>query len=329
MKSIRAILASIFILGICIGMVRWFVIYIGYSDTEAFRNASYAQKRIVLAWLIRERPLADVRAYLRVIYPQEAPDAHSVGHLLGEESYRMYGDKAFSLCDTIFNYGCYHGVVDIAVRMKGSDTHIVEDLKRACDQTMSDAAPCIHPLGHVSVIVMNYNLIRALELCDRLYPEPKVAFSCWNGVMMEYINRSASNAPRVAYGDPNDIYAPCNTIPIKYEASCVSGHVTYLASVWGDDFKRLFTYCQFYRDGDTKDACIDVLGSHFGQQFFSNAQQILPACAYAGVDSLICIQGAMQVFSTAHQYAQAKMLCDSLDKASDKTICYERMNRKQ
>ncbi len=229
-------LVVIFLLGLCIGMTRFILAYQAYTNVLAFPTLSVLEMREHTRWLVEHRPFHEVKNYFLSVYPAEEPASHGVGHLLGEEAYRMYGTKAFGMCDPIFNYGCYHGVVDMAIRLLGPNEQLINDLKLACDKNLEQASACIHPLGHASTVVSGYDIEKAFWYCDQLYPEPKVAFSCWNGAMMEYINRSAPNAPQSQYGRINDPYYPCNTLPTKYEASCVSMHVSFLKAIWNEDF---------------------------------------------------------------------------------------------
>ena len=322
MKKIKIQLLVILIFGICFGLYRWISIYESYTDKTRFRALSGTEMRLTVAWLVEHRSFVEIKKFLLSVYPQEEPNSHAAGHLLGEEAYRVYKEKAFSMCDPMFNYGCYHGVVDKAIRINGPKAHIVFDLKRACDTHLVDAGPCIHPLGHASTTVSNYNVISAFELCDRLYPDPNVAFSCWNGAMMEYINRSAPNAPQFLYGKALDPYYPCNTFPAKYESSCVSMHMSYLMQLWGRDYDKIFAHCHSYTSEQTRNHCIDAVGSLIGLQYFNDTQSIVTTCSKASPDSAVCIRGAVVPLGAAKQFLITDKLCGMVETDALKQMCY-------
>lgn len=315
------ILFIILLFGVCCGLSRAIYAYQQHTDVAVFRDLSATQMRGSIGWLVRERSISEVKAFLLKVYPTEEPVSHGVGHLLGEEVFRKYGSRAFSMCDPMFNYGCYHGVVDMAIRLNGPQENLVDELKSACDKNLSDAGPCIHPLGHASAIVATYDIVKAFGICDRLYPEPKVAFSCWNGAMMEYINRSAPNAPQASYGSATDPYFPCNTFPLKYQASCVSMHISYLKAIWSEDFDRVLHYCQTYPSADTRTHCVDAAGSIIGQKYFDDPQGAVGACQMAGNDFSWCLNGVNVPYLAAHKIKDAHSICAALVHEDDRRAC--------
>jgi hypothetical protein len=320
-------LVVLFILGGCVGGARYIFVYQAYTNIVTFPALPVSQMREDIRWLVTERPIDEVKRYLLAVYPSEEPASHGVGHLLGEEIYRVYLTKAFGMCDPMFNYGCYHGVVDMAIRLHGPNEKLLEELKRACDKSPSYASACIHPLGHASAIIANYDAVKAFGYCDRLYPEPMVAFSCWNGAMMEYINRSAPNAPQAQYGRVNEPYYPCNTFPKKYEASCVSMHVSYLKAIWSEDFGRVIRYCQTYARVDSRTHCVDAIGSIIGQKYFEDPKAAIAQCRFAGEDISWCLNGVNVPYLAAHKVQDARIVCDVLLQRSDNDACHAKIDR--
>lgn len=325
MKKKFILLFLVLLSGILYGALRWETFIQTYEDPQNFTQLTAGDMRIVLRRMIAHEPFDRVLGYLRFVYPAEGPQTHGIGHILGEEAYRVYKERAFGLCDPIFNFGCYHGVVDMAIRTKGLMVSLPRELFDACRATLKDPSPCIHPLGHAAAIVSRYDAIAAFRICDGLYPDPKVALSCWNGVMMEDINRSSPSAPKDPYGDPNNPYFPCDTFPSKYEASCVGMHVSYLQSIWGFDFRRLTGYCQHYSADETVHQCLDALGALAAQTYFSSTSDIIGACAWSGDKTPLCIDGAVVPLVSAHHNDAATALCQSLQDPAEVRICTERI----
>jgi hypothetical protein len=322
-KKVYIIIIGLFFLGVVVGAARWVALYTTYVDT--FSGAPIAQQRKVLATMLAKQSPPAVLHFLRFIYPNEEPITHGIGHLLGEELYRIYGAYAFGTCDAIFNYGCFHGVVDMAIKLNGIQRSLVDTLYEACEKTMNDPSACIHPLGHASVIVTRYNALDAFALCDKLYPEPKVAFSCWNGVMMEYINRASPTAPSAVYGDPNNPQSPCDRLPKKYESSCVSQHTSYLWSIWEGDTNKLLRFCSQYRE-ETMIACVDAVGAHIAQDNFDDNEAIVAACGYIPANRDTCLQGAVVPLAVAGKRISARVLCDHMSGPAQKDVCVRRLD---
>ena len=322
-------LIIIFFLGVCIGGARYVLIYQMYTNIVMFPTLPVSQMREDIRWLVTERHFDEAKAFLLAAYPNEEPISHGVGHLLGEEAYNRYGNDAFTMCDRMLNYGCYHGVVDMAIRISGAKVSIVGELKRACDEKMSKSAPCIHPIGHASAIVTNYDIKKAFSLCDEQYPEENIATDCWDGAMMEYINRSAPNAPRDTYGKDTDPYYPCNTVGAKYVASCVSMHVSYLNAHWSEDFARIIGFCHSYSDHTVVSRCITSLGSIIGQKYFTDPPSMIDVCRSAGRDMSRCIEGAIVPLLAANKDADAKSVCRGLTQISEYDKCLSRIKAQQ
>jgi hypothetical protein len=310
--------------GIVTGVFRWVVFYQGYLEPNSFRSLDIGKMRKTLVRIIQVQPFSSVNRTLHRIYPVEGPDTHSVGHILGEEAYKKYAEQAFGLCDTIFNYGCYHGVVDMAIRVHGPDESLIKKLYESCERTMVDSGPCIHPLGHAATIIAQYNILRAFDICDEVYPDSKVAFSCWQGAMMEYINRASLAAPNEPYGDPNDLYYPCSTFHQKYMAACVSSHVSYVSLALAKDYKKILDYCHSYQDFEVQSRCIDAVGTLMGQEYFSKPELIIDICSYAGMYQETCTLGAVVPFAVAKKRESVILLCDTLKEGEVKNACYHR-----
>ena len=313
-----------FVFGFMTGCIYSISVYSYISNGAVFRAFSIGEKKTALVWLVENRPFTEVLSMLRNMYPTQEPATHSIGHLLGDVAYERHGNKAFGMCDLIFNFGCYHGVVDSAVRKHGVDTSIVLDLYQACEGSMDNTAPCIHPLGHASAIVSNYSLPEAFALCDRLFPDEHIATDCWDGVMMEYINRSAPNAPGIPYGDVSDPYAPCDSVASKYQASCVSTHTSYLIHIWGRDYARVLSFCLSFSNDEIVNRCVDAMGSHIAQRYFDTPEAIFPLCEHAFSKKGWCVMGSIVPFLAADNDTQADDLCGLLT-SEDRKRCTQRL----
>jgi hypothetical protein len=308
-----------FILGISQGMQTH-----ALFDSEFFRSVPIGEQKVMLFDMLRQRSFRDVADFLKKTYPKEEPNTHSIGHILGEVSYEQYKEKSFALCDTMFNYGCYHGIVSMAIRMHGPDVSLPMRLWQACKDEMDNPDACIHPLGHASTIITHYDINKAFELCNSLYSNSGSASSCWQGAMMEYMDRSAPGAPTDEYGNPHDIYFPCNTFSLQYEASCVRMHIHYLANRLGYDFRALEIYCRSFRNQETIRQCMEERGVMASQAHFEDIEKVIDICSTT-VYKHMCIRGAVMPFAIA-QNKQANRLCNELENIIEKEECLVRVN---
>lgn len=314
----------IFLLGVLYGGIQWILFFQPFLAPHAFDGLEISEQRRALTKMVQYMKFSDVLKTFWRIYPEQEPYTHGLGHLLGEVAYKKYKESAFVFCDTIFNYGCYHGVVDMAIKTHGPKRDLARNIWETCEKEMPDPSPCIHPIGHITTITTQYDALEAFKMCDQIYPESKVAESCWQGAMMEYITRSSPGAPQQSYGNPKDPYYPCNTFPQKYEASCVRMHVNYLEGGFHYSYGSLVAYCLSFVDTDTIDACINEVGDMAGQAYFFDPEKAIAVCRPAGTYEFSCVMGVLSPFVRGGQRVQAESACLSLD-GSEQRTCYDKI----
>jgi hypothetical protein len=324
MKKIAGIIILCSIVGYLYGFVKITLTIAPYTEPAAFRALSILDQRDALSDLVGLYSFARVLEFLRTVYPLEDPSVHGVGHVLGEVAYMQYGYDAFAQCDNIFNYGCYHGVVDMAIRIQGKDDMLMQNLWNTCVNGMSDSGPCLHPLGHASTILAQYDILEAFGRCDSLFTDPQYARECWNGAMMEYINRSSPGAPNASYGDPNDPYYPCDTYPERYKGACVSMHAHYLFSVWGNDVGKLLSFCLSYPH-NLRQECTREAGIEAAETYFLRADETVRVCKEDARYSTDCLMGAATRYGSAGQFDKANMQCEAIDENDLQQACYQRI----
>lgn len=119
-------------------------------------------------------------------------DGHVYTHAIGIEAYRMNPDVAevFAGCSSLFQSGCYHGVIQAHFMAEGEvDSAVVNELceaYRGPDRDRFVLFQCLHGLGHGLTMFYRHDLPRALGACDYL----EAAWdrkSCYGGAFMENI----------------------------------------------------------------------------------------------------------------------------------------------
>lgn len=186
-----------------------------------------------------ERAAADDSVVLR--------DGHQLAHALGRLAVAAnYGDASvLSQCRPDFASGCYHGVVEAFVQVRGRVD--MSELERMCAGAGSDDRPgpvheCVHGLGH-GVLGAVGDLRTALQDCDEL--KPGLDAWCRDGAFMEGMrwvlgattpgleHEHPERHPGMEHGhshgatlasqlplDPADPYSPCDRFGGAYGSAC-------------------------------------------------------------------------------------------------------------
>ncbi len=124
-------------------------------------------------------------------------DGHVYTHAIGITSYTpdINVSTVFSQCTTLFQSGCYHGVLQAHFMASGEVTE--ELVQELCETYKGPEADrwilfqCLHGMGHGLTMFYDHHLPRALEACDLLASRWDQE-SCYGGAFMENI-MNASN----------------------------------------------------------------------------------------------------------------------------------------
>lgn len=152
-------------------------------------------REIAVARVAQERGIAvamDVVARLDVT----DAEGHALTHLVGIRGYEGVetAPEAFAACTTLYQSGCYHGVVQayFAELQRDHEAHQLTEqlvaalctpLRTAPDQRWS-LFQCLHGVGHGVMLANEGHLPRALEACD-LIEDGWEREACYGGAFME------------------------------------------------------------------------------------------------------------------------------------------------
>jgi hypothetical protein len=225
-------------------------------------------------------------------------DGHQMAHRLARQAVAgRSGDAAvIAGCRPVFASGCYHGVVEAAVRQAGRiDT---PSLERLCATVETGGAgpggtfECLHGLGHGLLGALRHDLPATLRACDAL-STPRRAASCHAGAFMEGVIAAVQPAavheghvhpaehpaapPRMAL-DPADPYSPCRAWGDPYADACwlFQGFVILRAN--GFDAARALRVCDDAPDGRAP-RCYEAVGHQLTGLFQKGDAWILEQCA--------------------------------------------------
>lgn len=143
---------------------------------------------------------------------------HTLAHNLGEEvikrGYTL--EEVFTHAKSFCAYGYTHGV--LAAMSKNKIEHgIVKEGTDACQRYSGQS--CLHGLGHALMYMTDYDLPKALHLCDT-YSTNLIPGPCYDGVFMEYSLSSLSPNHVMSSQEVQNPLMVCNTIEDQYRLRC-------------------------------------------------------------------------------------------------------------
>lgn len=187
---------------------------------------------------------------------------HTMAHLWGSALFDASGLEGVTVCDSAFEFGCYHGFFTAAVAAEGINS--LAELDRACRKKFGSlASACQHGIGHGILEYFGHaRLKEALEACAAV-PQIEPVAGCTAGVFMEYnlpITVRADGATMqfrpVATEDP---YPPCPRLPPQFHQSCYHE----LVQLWDRyfDYDRIGRFCAALAVPQEQDACFQGAGN--------------------------------------------------------------------
>jgi hypothetical protein len=147
---------------------------------------------------------------------------HSSAHDFGGALFKTKGVSGLSVCDSRFNFGCFHEFLGEAIATLGLG--VVEQLNDSCFKDLgNNGLACQHGIGHGVMAYEGYTdsaLDKALATCKSL-PHNDPVGGCYGGVFMEYnLQTMLGEDARLRPGIDHP-YAPCDRLDSAYQAACV------------------------------------------------------------------------------------------------------------
>lgn len=186
---------------------------------------------------------------------------HTLAHLWGELLFAADGFDGVAVCDSAFEFGCYHGFFTAAVGAGGIG--ILPELDRAC-RSESLPSACQHGIGHGILEYFGHgNLVKALEACAAV-PQTEPVAGCTAGVFMEYnlpITLTSDGDARMQFRpvDEENPYAPCPNLPREFRQSCYHE----LVQLWDRyyEYRTIGELCHALEEPAERDACFQGAGN--------------------------------------------------------------------
>ena len=228
-----------------------------------------------------------------------APEQHFRAHIFGQALYEQVGLPGVVVCDGQFSGGCFHQFMAQAITENGSS--IVGSLASSC--ISSKSIFCAHGIGHGLVALDGYertDLDTELQGCGSFPNTYRDA--CYNGVFMEYEERTTLSQDGVDMPFTGDWYEPCDSLEGRQQFMCIFHQPKWwwdILTQRGDGneaaAKKIGELCMGAGTQELLTACIRSVGDAFGLKVDGKIAASL--CPYAFSDSkqvFLCSEGLAQ-----------------------------------
>lgn len=249
---------------------------------------------------------------------------HTMAHVIGELIYQKKGLEGMVVCDNSFSFGCYHSFYSQALAIEGLSIVPIVD-KFCVDKFGPLGTGCQHGIGHGLMDFFGpQKLELALEACSKT-TQVKKLFGCTSGVFMEYnvpimiSSENTTTVPRVL--DEKNPYAPCPTLPEKYQESCYYEMPQWWdkANVYNKDYKKIGELCQGIASPASREACFLGTGNVVAPSSNYIVKDAIQKCQQMPtLDSKVtCQSGASWSFFSAIAYKElSDQVCANLDEVN-------------
>lgn len=253
---------------------------------------------------------------LKKNYPNNETQAHDFAHVVGLVALDQEGTKGLNACDTAFNYGCYHGLIEGFLIKNGIET--VGEIEQACfDLGYIHTPSCLHGIGHGLMINATYKLEPALADCDRLRQSSRIY--CWDGVFMERITGSMQDPQNRPTLTEDNLDEPCETISSTYKNQCWRNQVTVWLNYYQKNTQGVVARC-FQIENQYQETCFESIGLTNVQNAGENIQNLINSCLSPNNQLLDpCLIGEMKELLFEGKSPQlAQSLCNQVSSQNQK-----------
>ncbi len=228
---------------------------------------------------------------LKKVFPNNDADAHDFAHIIGIVAHDQKGIENLKVCDTAYNYGCYHGFIEAFIAASGVEK--VTGIEEGCIALGPVHAPsCLHGIGHGVMVDASYKLDTALENCSILKPTSQIY--CWDGVFMERIVSSMLVAKDKLVMTKETLRQPCDSVQTIYREQCWRNQVSAWFQFFSANTKEVGRECSLIEPQYQK-TCFESLGLLVTITVGENTSQIINSCTVTNSQiSDDCLVGAIK-----------------------------------
>lgn len=261
---------------------------------------------------------------LKQKFPKNDAAAHDFAHIIGIVAHDQAGITNLKVCDTAYNYGCYHGFIEAFIAQNGVKK--VSGIEQGCIALGPVHAPsCLHGIGHGVMVDSSYNLETALGNCSVLKETSQIY--CWDGVFMERIVGSMLTAENKPMMTRNNLREPCDSVKITYKEQCWRNQVAAWFTFFNGNTKDVAIQCSLVEVQYQK-TCFESLGLLVTITVGENQQSLVSSCQVFPANQISddCLVGAIkELLFEGKNPDIAKNLCQSVS-AANRPYCLQVYN---
>lgn len=227
---------------------------------------------------------------LKEKFAKNEAGAHDFAHVVGLVAFEKKGTSGLGICDTAYNYGCYHGFIEGFLSAKGIKS--MGEIEKSCVALGPVHTPsCIHGIGHGVLAKRSYKLKEALGDCVLLKLEVRIY--CWDGVFMERVVGSMQNPRDRASLTEDTLNEPCDSIDYVYKIHCWRNQVAAWFTYYQNNPQKVARRCSLIEE-QFQQTCFENIGFTNVMNAGEDQQKLISICSFDGQISDFCLIGEMK-----------------------------------
>lgn len=247
---------------------------------------------------------------LKEKFPANDTTAHDFAHVIGIVANDTKAMEGLKVCDTAYNYGCYHGFIEAFFAANTVDK--VTMIESSCIALGPVHAPsCLHGIGHGVLVNRSYNLDQALSDCST-YLQQSSQIYCFDGTFMERITGSMLKADRKAQVTQQNLNEPCMRVDYIFKNQCWRNQVSVWNSFYKGDSKKVGVHCAAI-ESEFQKTCFESIGLSTVMSTPEDSKIIASRCRIAPQDQISedCLSGAIkEIMFEGKDPSLAQSLCE-------------------
>lgn len=209
-------------------------------------------------------------------------NCHQVAHKAGQFAWELKGPAVLQVHTTLCHSGGMHGVTEAFFRERGT-ADVDYLLNTVCFELGGRVliSECLHGMGHGLMAWVSYELLDALDYCDRLRDLDWLP-SCYGGVFMENVlgGLATEVGHTSRYVSATDLHYPCTIVEDRYTTVCYYHQPSRMMFMIGHDFPAIAQACN-EAPASAHVACYQGIGKELPWHFDYDAEAIVDTCVLA------------------------------------------------
>lgn len=267
-------------LGLIILILLLLLVWLMRPQTPKLSEMSFDQLKKYFANLANQKGAKYAYEVLKTENLPPNTDLHLLGHVVGDVLYKQQAIAGIRICTEDFRNACSHSIVVGLFSDQGEAA--LPQITAACKQAPGGAGAytmCFHGLGHGILAYTDYDLEKAIRICQKTDGQAEIA-QCISGTIMEIISGGDHDKPlwsrqRKIYLSKDNPLFPCSAdfMPETGKHLCYNYLTPFLWEAVGadinnqteEDFAKSFALCQKLPEKDQlyESSCYGGFGKEF------------------------------------------------------------------